>query len=59
VLQANQNPRVQEILEQAYNLIQERAATIEDETLHRSYLENVPENREILALWEERKISNA
>jgi predicted ATPase len=54
VLQANQDPRAEKVLEQAYNLIQERAATIEDEDLHRSYLENVPENREIVALWERR-----
>jgi predicted ATPase/DNA-binding SARP family transcriptional activator/class 3 adenylate cyclase len=55
VLQATQDARAETILEQAYNLIQERAATIEDEALHRSYLENVAENREILALWEKRR----
>jgi tetratricopeptide (TPR) repeat protein len=54
VLEANGDTRAQEVLEQAYNLIQERAATIEDEDLHRSYLENVPENREIVAMWEGR-----
>jgi hypothetical protein len=32
-------------------LIQERANKIDDETLRRSYLENVPHHREIIALW--------
>ena len=35
------------------DLLQERAATIEDEALRRSYLENVAAHREIVALWEE------
>ena len=56
VLEANGDARAQEVLEKAYSLLQERAATIEDEALHRSYLENVPENREIVALWEKKSI---
>ncbi|MFN2155699.1 MAG: hypothetical protein ACK2UX_10725, partial [Anaerolineae bacterium] len=51
VLLANRDPRVSEILNAAYRLIQERAATIEDQDLRRSYLENVPAHREIAALW--------
>jgi class 3 adenylate cyclase/tetratricopeptide (TPR) repeat protein len=53
VLLANGDPRAEEILDAAHHLLQERAATIEDEDLWRSYLENVPAHREIVALWEE------
>jgi hypothetical protein len=53
VLLANGNPRTDEILDAAYHLLQERAATIQDEDLRRSYLETVPHHREIIALWEE------
>ena len=51
VLEANRDARAQNILEKAYTLLQERAATIEDEALHHSFLENVPVNREIVKLW--------
>jgi hypothetical protein len=51
VLSANGDPRAGETLDAAYHLLQERAATIEDEDLRRSYLENVPHHREIIALW--------
>jgi len=51
VLQANRDARASEILDAAYHLLQERAATIEDEDLRRSYLENVPHHRELIALW--------
>ena len=47
------DPRADEILEVAYQSIQERATKINDEALRRSYLKNVAENREIVALWEE------
>jgi tetratricopeptide (TPR) repeat protein len=53
VLQANRDPRAEEILNASYHLIQERADKIDDEALRLSYLENVAENREIIALWEE------
>jgi tetratricopeptide (TPR) repeat protein len=52
VLLANGDPRAGETLDAAYRLLQERAATIEDENLRRSYLENVAAHREIVALWE-------
>jgi tetratricopeptide (TPR) repeat protein len=54
VLQANGDPRAGEILGAAFCLIQERAATIEDQDLRRSYLENVRAHREIAATWAER-----
>jgi hypothetical protein len=45
-------------LEAAYRLLLERAAAIEDEGLRRSYLENVPYHREIIALWQKRALSS-
>lgn len=56
VLQAHDDPRAAEILHTAYNLLQERAAEIEDPRLRRSFLENVRTNREILAACTERGI---
>jgi hypothetical protein len=48
VLQANQDPRAQEILTTAHRLLQERAAKIDDDELGRSFLENVAAHREIV-----------
>jgi tetratricopeptide (TPR) repeat protein len=48
VLRAAQDPRAQEILNTAHNLLQERAAKIGDEELRRSFLENVAVHREIV-----------
>ena len=53
VLRANGDPRTDETLNAAYHLLRERAGTIEDEDLRRSYQENVPAHREIVTLWEE------
>jgi len=48
VLKANEDPRAGEVLRTAYNLLQERAAAIEDERLRRSFLEAVPWHRELV-----------
>ena len=48
VLQANDDPRADRVLITAYDLLQERAAKIDDELLRRSYLENVAAHREIV-----------
>jgi hypothetical protein len=53
VLSANGDGRAEEVLEAAYRLLQERAVTIEDQDLRRSYLENVAAHREIVAAWKE------
>jgi hypothetical protein len=53
VLSAGGDPRAREIPDAAYHLLQERASTIKDGGLRRSYLENVPAHREIVSLWEE------
>ena len=49
VLLANEDRRAQDILAEAYNLLQERAAKISDEGERRSYLENVVVNRELVS----------
>jgi hypothetical protein len=53
VLNALGDPRAGQILQAGYQLVQERANKTQDENLRHSYLENVAENREIVALWEE------
>jgi predicted ATPase len=52
VLSANQDPRADEILQDAYNLLQERAGNIADESQRRSFFENVAANREIVNEYE-------
>jgi hypothetical protein len=49
VLRANKDPRANPILTEAYNLIQERAKNISDESLRILFLENVAVNREIIS----------
>ena len=53
VLQADRHPRARDILDTACRLLQERAAKIGDDALRRSYLQNVPAHRELLAAWAE------
>jgi tetratricopeptide (TPR) repeat protein len=49
VLRAGGDPRAPEILATAHRLLHEQAARIPDEALRHSFLENVAENREIVA----------
>ncbi len=53
-LQAQGDELALQILAEAYQLLQERAAKIQDADTRRSYLENVPVHREIGALYGER-----
>jgi adenylate cyclase len=48
ILDANQDPRAQETLSVAYNLLQEQASKIGDKDTRRLFLENVPAHREIM-----------
>jgi tetratricopeptide (TPR) repeat protein len=48
VLKANKDNRAHDILDEAHNLLQKRAATISNEDLRHSYLENIPAHREIM-----------
>jgi class 3 adenylate cyclase/Tfp pilus assembly protein PilF len=55
VLQAGQDPHAPAVLEAAYRRLQDLAARITDEGRRRSFLENVPDHREIVALWGSRR----
>lgn len=46
------DPRAEAALVSAYTALQSEASAIRDETWRRSFLENIPEHREISALWE-------
>jgi DNA-binding SARP family transcriptional activator len=52
VLKANDDRRAQEVLEEAHNLLQERAVKIDDEALRHSFLENVAAHRELVSEWQ-------
>ncbi len=52
VLAAVDDPRAAEVLGEAYARLQERAARISDKAMRRSFLENVPHHRKIVAAWE-------
>jgi hypothetical protein len=52
VLRANEDPRAEQLLNRAYDLLQGRAAKIADEGLRRSFLEDVAANREVLREWQ-------
>jgi tetratricopeptide (TPR) repeat protein len=51
-LQAVKDQRADEILEQAYNLLKDRANRILDEQDRHQYEENVPWHREIVSEWQ-------
>lgn len=51
VLSAGCDPFAWDVLEQACSLLQERAAKIADESMRRSFLENVAAHQELMALW--------
>jgi tetratricopeptide (TPR) repeat protein len=50
VLQTVNDPRAQTILRTAYQLLQVRAAQLDDETMRQSFLENVAAHRELAEL---------
>jgi len=51
VLRASADPRAPGVLRAAYARLQEQAGRIPDEKTRRSFLENVPWHREIVAAW--------
>ncbi len=51
ILQANEDQRASDFLTAAYQLVQERAAKIDNLEERLSFLENVETNREIIHLW--------
>jgi tetratricopeptide (TPR) repeat protein len=52
VLQATSDPRAQKIFHMAYALLQEQVSRIKDETIRQSFLENKPENRDLMEACE-------
>ncbi len=57
VLAATDDPRATGILKRGYEAVQIQAATIDDEELRHSFLENVAANREIVRLVEMQELS--
>jgi hypothetical protein len=51
VLKYNDDPRAADVLTQVHAELQTTAAKLTDETLRRGFLDNIPEHREIMALW--------
>ncbi|MGD8475003.1 MAG: BTAD domain-containing putative transcriptional regulator, partial [Anaerolineae bacterium] len=49
VLSAPDDPRAQDVLSTAYRLLQEQASKIGDQELRRSFLQNIPHHRAIVA----------
>ena len=52
ILKVTHDSRARDLLSAAQRLLREQANQLGDEALRRSFLENVPANREILAEWE-------
>ncbi len=55
ILQAVEDPRAEEILENAFKMLQEQASRISNEADRSRFLENVPWHREIVTEWEARQ----
>jgi hypothetical protein len=51
VLDAVQDERATQLIAAAYELLNRRAASIREPSARQSFLENIPHNREIVALW--------
>jgi len=52
VLQITAPELAEDVLREAYHILQTRAAKISTRAMQRAYLENVPAHREIVRLWE-------
>ena len=55
VFRAVGDPRANEVLERGYVEMHEQVAKLKDEELKKSFLKNVPWNRELVELWEEQE----
>ncbi|MBN1920659.1 MAG: tetratricopeptide repeat protein [Anaerolineae bacterium] len=56
VFAASEDERADLVLEQAYQLLQERAAGLPDENDRRQFLEAIPANRNIVVAWHKRHL---
>jgi predicted ATPase/class 3 adenylate cyclase len=52
ILEQSGDPRSKEMLQVAYNSLQEQAAQIPAESVRREFLENIEQHRQILLAWE-------
>jgi hypothetical protein len=52
VLSSVQDPRALEIIKKANTLLHQRLESIPDKNLQKSYLEKIPENKQISEIWE-------
>ena len=59
VLVQVRDPRADEVLAAAHRELQARAATISDATTRQSFLNNIPEHREIDAAWAAHQAASA
>jgi len=59
VLVQVRDPRADEVLAAAHRELQARAATISDATTRQSFLNNIPEHREIVAAWAAHQAASA
>ncbi len=55
VLEAAQDPRAPDVLQAAHRLLQERATKAGNEDMRRSFLENVPAHRELVAAFQNQR----
>jgi predicted ATPase/DNA-binding SARP family transcriptional activator len=55
ILHAGEDCRAESLLVRAFEQMQSIATAIEDETLQKSFLENVPAHRELMQIWQARK----
>ncbi len=53
VLKANGDPRLKDMLEASHQFLQTQAARIKEEEIRRTFLEQIPWNRQLLELWSE------
>jgi len=56
---ASGDPRADEALARAYRFVQKKADAITDAALRQSYLHNIAEHRDIVALWDARTVSDS
>jgi hypothetical protein len=55
VLAAAGDPRALGVLTRAHTFLLTQAGDISDATLRQSFLDNIPEHRELVIAWQERK----
>jgi predicted ATPase/class 3 adenylate cyclase len=53
VLTANNDPRANQILENAYSLLQDQVSKIQEQIFQKMFIQNVPWRREIEKLWKQ------